>query len=97
MSSSANFVNNTKTNNEILDDRIEQAIDAKKHQMREVLKEVEKNTQTSFQGHIDYHKYLMQEAMQKGDIAAAMHHRVLMETYQSLLNNFSMSNSYDHV
>jgi hypothetical protein len=97
MSSSANSAKNTRTNNELVNDRIEQAIDAKKHQMRGVLKEVERNTQISFQGHIDYHKYLMQQAMEKGDIASAMHHKILMETYQSILNNFSLSDSYDHI
>jgi len=72
-----------------------QAIDAKKYQVREVLKEVESNTKTTFQAHIDYHKFLMEEARQKGDLALAIHHKVLMETYEGILKNFSMSNAYD--
>src|ERR1044072_2006186 len=78
VSSSANSAKNTRTNNELMNDRIEKAIDAKKHRMRGVLKEVERKTQIPFQGHIDYHKYLMRQAMEKGDVDSAMHHKVLM-------------------
>ena len=88
---------NQKSISGLLNDRIEQAIDAKKHQIREVLKEVENTTKASFQAHVDYHKYLMEEAKQKGDIAVAIHHKVLMETYEGILRNFTMSNAYDKV
>lgn len=86
-----------KTPVSIMNDRIEQAIDAKKHQMRDVLKEVEKNFQTSIQGHIDYHTFLLAESKKKGDIASAVRHQVLIETYEGILRNYSMSNSYDNV
>ena len=89
--------NQNSTVDGLLNDRIEEAIDAKKYQIREVLKEVESNTKTSFQAHIDYHKYLMEEARERGDISSAIHHKVLMETYESILKNFSMSNAYDGV
>lgn len=39
----------------------------------------------------------MEEARQKGDLALAIHHKVLMETYEGILKNFTMSNSYDKV
>jgi len=81
----------------MLNDRIEEAIDAKNYQIREVLKEVERNTRSSFQAHIDYHKFLMEEAREKGDIALAIRHKVLMETYEGILKNFSMSNSYNTI
>lgn len=95
MSSSANPVKNTKASIEIMNDRIEQAIDAKRQQTRDVLKEVERNFQMSIRGHIDYHKYLMEEAKKNENVALMIHHRVLMETYESILKNYSMSNSYD--
>jgi hypothetical protein len=79
----------------LFDDRVERAIDASRYRVREALKIVESTTKISFQGHIDYHKYLMEEARRIGDIATAMRHQVLMETYQSILKNFSLSNSYD--
>ena len=39
----------------------------------------------------------MEEAKKKGDISSAIHHKVMMETYESILKNYSMSNSYDNV
>lgn len=80
-----------------VNERIDKAIDSKQHQIREVLKEVERNTRSSYQGHMDYHKFLMEEARKKGDVALAIHHQVLMETYEGILKNFSMSNSYELV
>lgn len=79
----------------LLEDSVNKSIDTQKYRVREALKEVEKNTRISFQAHIDFHKFLMEEAKAKGDIASAVHHQVLMETYQGILKNFSLSNSYD--
>jgi hypothetical protein len=86
-----------KTAYAIMEDQMNKVIDAKRHQIREALKEVEKNTRASYLSHIEYHKYLLEQAKEKGDVATALHHRVMMETYESILKNYSMSNSYDNV
>jgi len=80
-----------------MNDRIEQAIDAKRQQTRDVLKEVERNFQKSIQGHIDFHKFLMEEAKKTNDLSSMIHHRVLMETYESILKNYSVSSTHDWV
>jgi hypothetical protein len=82
---------------EIFDDRTNKAIDSKRYQVRNRLMEIEANIRKSIEGHITYHKYLMQEAKNVGDMAQAMHHQVMMETYESVLKNYSMSNSYNNV
>ena len=84
-----------RTSQETLDDSVSKAIDAKVCQTRDILKEIERNTRISFEGHVTHHKYLMDAAKQRGDIATAIHHQVVMETYQSILKNFSMSGAYD--
>jgi len=85
-----------KTTFEQLDEDMERAIDAKRHQTREVLKEVEKTFQTSIQAHIDYHKFLMNAAKERNDILSMNRHLILMETYESILKNYSLSGSYDN-
>jgi hypothetical protein len=80
-----------------LEDRVGKAINAQKARVRETLREIEINYQTSTEAHIEYHRYLMGQAKAKGDLARAIHHQVMMETYQSILKNYSMSNSYNNV
>jgi predicted transcriptional regulator len=86
-----------KTNSveEAFDDRISKAIDLKKNQTKGVLQEIEANFRKSIEGHVEYHRYLVQQSKEKGDIATAIHHQVMMETYQSILKNYSMSGSYN--
>ncbi|GEM_PF-2507501 len=79
----------------LMNEQINKAIDAKKYQTREALKEVEKNTRMTFLAHVDYHKFLMEEAKKRADIPSAIHHQVMMETYEAILKNYSMSGSYD--
>jgi len=81
----------------VFEDRVGKAIDAQKYRVREALKEVERNTRISYQSHIDYHKHLLREAKAHGEVANAMHHQIMVETYQSILKNYTMSNSYDNV
>ena len=80
---------------EAFDDRISKAIDLRKKQTKDVLQEIEANFRKSIEGHVEYHRYLVQQSKEKGDIATAIHHQVMMETYQSILKNYSMSGSYD--
>jgi intergrase/recombinase len=81
----------------VFEDRVGKAIDAQKLRVRDALKEIEANYRTSTEAHITYHKHLMEHARAHGDLATAIHHQVMVETYQSILKNYSMSNSYDNV
>jgi hypothetical protein len=79
----------------IFESKVSQAIDAKKYQVRQALKHVEDITRKNYEGQITYHKYLKESALEHGDLAAATHHQVMIETFESILRNFSMSGSYD--
>ena len=79
----------------LFDDRVNKAIDANRYQVREALKEIERDIRAFYLAHIEYHRCMMEEAKAKGDVAAAIHHQVLMEAYQGILKNFSLSESYD--
>ncbi len=60
----------------------------------EVLKEVEDNFITSTKAHITYHQQLMEIAKDGGDMAQYMHHRVMLETYETILRNYEASRRY---
>lgn len=60
----------------------------------EVLREIERNFITSTKGHITYHKKLMELAEKSGDMRSYLHHRVMMETYETLLRNYEASSRY---
>ncbi|AFU60249.1 MAG: hypothetical protein QXX64_06350 [Nitrososphaera sp.] len=85
----------TKILEDLFDDKVNKAIDANRYQVREALKEIERNTRAFYLTNTEYHRRMMEEAKTKGDIATAIHHQVLMETYQGILKNFSLSESYD--
>lgn len=82
---------------EIFDRKVTQAIDAKKHQMNEALREIEGNTRKNYEAHITYHKLMAEAAREQSDFQVAMRHQVMIETYESILRNFTMSGSYDKV
>lgn len=82
---------------ELFDKKINQAIDAKKHEMRGALKEIEHNTRKNYEAHITYHKLMAEAAREQGDIQGAMRHQVMIETYEAILRSFTMSGSYDKV
>jgi len=89
---------NIRKNNsveEAFDDRVNKAIDLRQKQTKDILQEIESNFRKSIEGHIEYHRYLVEQSREKGDIALAIHHRVMMETYQSILKNYSMCGSYN--
>lgn len=89
---------NIRKNNSIeeaFEDRVNKAIDLRQKQTKDILQEIESNFRKSIEGHIEYHRYLVEQSREKGDIALAIHHRVMMETYQSILKNYSMSGSYN--
>ena len=85
----------TKSIEDLFDDRISRAIDAKTHQVNETLKEVEKNFRTSIEGHVTYHRLMMETSKQNGDISGAIRHQVLLETYEGILRNYTLSSRYD--
>ena len=59
-----------------------------------ILREVEDNFINSTKGHITFHEYLMKSAQKSGDMNGYMHHRVMMETYQTILSNYEASRRY---
>lgn len=63
----------------------------------DILREVEDNFITSTKGHITYHEYLMKSAEQNGSTHLYLHHRVMMETYETMLRNYEASRRYGSV
>lgn len=69
-------------------------IDAQGAATAGVLREVEDNFITSTKAHITYHEYLMKATQESGDMNGYMHHRVMMETYETILKNYEASRRY---
>lgn len=78
----------------MLDENVNSLIDARNQQTREALKEIEKTFRSGIESHIAYHKLLMESARERGDLPAAMRCQVMIETYESILKNYSLSKSY---
>ena len=72
-------------------------IENKGKAVADALREVENNFVTSTKAHITYHKHLMKMADESGDMNSYMHHRVMMETYESILSNYEASRRYASV
>ena len=60
-----------------------------------VLKEVETNFRKTISGHIEYHRYLENEALKEGHTLRARHHAVRRTVYEQILSNYSLSQIYD--
>ena len=59
-----------------------------------VFKEVEANFRRTIEGHVTYHSYLEQEALNAKDSIRANYHSIRREVYQQILDNYSLSNIY---
>jgi hypothetical protein len=90
-------MDDNRTIEELFDRKISQAIDAKKDQMRDSLREIEANTRKNYEAHLTYHKLMAETAREQGDIQGGVRHQVMIETYESILRSFTMSGSYDKV
>lgn len=78
-------------------ERMNKTIEAKRDYTNEVLKQVEENYSTFVKSQITYHEFLMKAAEQKSDFQLYMHHKVMLETYQTTLFNLRLSNRYSTV
>ena len=78
-------------------ERMEKSIEARKDYTDEVLRQVEENYSNFVKSQITYHEFLMNAAEHKGDLQLYMHHKVMLETYQTTLANLRLSNRYSTV
>jgi hypothetical protein len=72
-------------------------IESKVAATADVLREIEDNFITSAKGHVTYHQHLMKLAEENGDMNSFMHHRVMMETYETMLRNYEASRRYGSI
>lgn len=72
-------------------------IESKVAATADVLREIEDNFITSAKGHVTYHQHLMELAQESGDMNRFMHHRVMMETYETMLKNYEASRRYGSI
>jgi hypothetical protein len=78
-------------------ERMNETIEAKKDYTEQVLRQLEENYSNFVKSQITYHEFLMRAAEQKGDLRLYMHHKVMLETYQTSLANLRLSNRYSTV
>jgi hypothetical protein len=64
---------------------IEEAIENSKMNVLNILDAVSENYMNFLQSNITHHHYLRDMAEQAGDVSAVMHHQVMAEVYQSML------------
>jgi hypothetical protein len=63
--------------------------------IEEILREAENNFKSSIQGHITYHAFLERDAQSRDDHVTATYHRRRRLVYQQILDNVSLSASYN--
>jgi hypothetical protein len=78
-------------------DRMNENIETGKDYTEEVLRQLEENYSNFVKSQIAYHEFLMKAAEQKADFQLYMHHKVLLETYETTLANLRLSNRYSTV
>lgn len=59
-----------------------------------VLETVEENYARYLESNITHHKYLLEIAEKEGDLHRTAHHRVLLETFETMLENHKLSCKY---
>ena len=74
---------------------IEEVIQSQDKIMRENLKQIEDDYKQHLRVSIDTAKSMERLAMQEGKAHEAARHRLLAQIYQQILDNYSLSNSYD--
>jgi erythromycin esterase-like protein len=74
-------------------DRMNQAIETSQQNVRNVINIVNENYRNFLVANVSYHLHLRELAEQAGDLATTMHHQVMAETYQSLLERTAYSGS----
>jgi TPP-dependent pyruvate/acetoin dehydrogenase alpha subunit len=62
---------------------------------RERLKQIEQDFKRQLQTNIETARSMERLAIQEGRIREAVHYQAMAQIYQQLLDNYSLSNSYD--
>jgi len=70
-----------------------QAIEDSKLNVKNVIDTVNENYRNFLSANIAYHLHLKDAAQQTGDLAGTMHHQVMSEVYQSILERMHYSGS----
>ena len=66
-------------------DRMNQAIQDSQENVKQVINTVNKNYRNFLSANVTHHRHLRDIAEQDGDLAGTMHHQVMAEVYQSML------------
>lgn len=74
-------------------DKMNRAIEMSQQNVKNVISIVNENYRNFLVANISHHLHMRDLAEQTGDLAATMHHQVMAETYQSLLEKTAYSAS----
>jgi hypothetical protein len=74
-------------------DNMNQTIEASQLNVRHVIETVNENYRSFISANIAHHIHLKDVAEQDGDLPAVMHHQVMSEIYQSILERISYRGS----
>jgi hypothetical protein len=66
-------------------DRMNQAIEDSEQNVKQVINTVNENYRKFLSANVTHHLHLRDMADQEGDLAGVMHHQVMAEIYQSML------------
>jgi hypothetical protein len=79
----------------VIDQRVHDAIEAVKGDTQRVLNIVEQNYRNYLEANITYHQYLMKlSAEENKNLQQYAHHKVMLETYQVMLDNLNSSKRF---
>jgi hypothetical protein len=66
-------------------DRMNQAIEDSEQNVRQIMNAMNENYRNYLAANVTHHLHLRDMAEQDGDLAGTMHHQVMAEVYQSML------------
>lgn len=69
------------------------AIEMSQKNVSNIISGVNKNYCNSLAANVAYHLHMREEAEKASDLASTMHHQVMAETYQSILERTAYSGS----
>ena len=73
--------------------RLRNIVQGNRQQMREVLQSAEDAFINNMQANVTHHRYLLDVAIEKRDVKMAAHHQVMADTYQAILNNYTLASN----
>jgi hypothetical protein len=75
-------------------DQMNQAIENSERNIKQVINAVNKSYRNFLSANITYHLHLRDMAEQAGDLTGTMHHQVMSEIYQSMLERMYVDPRY---